>query len=52
MCLERLGNLAIKPRDPTVLIFKADTTTLNQAITFESLETILIPKHLMLLYQR
>lgn len=47
MCLERLGNLAIKSKDPTVLIFKADTTALNQAITFESLKTILIPKHLI-----
>lgn len=46
MCLERLGNVAIKPKNPTVLIFKADTTALNQAITFESLKTILIPKHL------
>lgn len=43
MCLERLGNVAIKPKDPTVLIFKADTTALNQVITFESLKTILIP---------
>ena len=46
MRLERPGSLAFKPKDFTILIFKADIIVLYQAITFESLKTILIPKHL------
>ncbi|XP_010620801.1 nuclear receptor coactivator 4 isoform X3 [Fukomys damarensis] len=41
VCLERLGNLTLKPEDSTVLLFEADTTTLRQTITtFGSLKTI------------
>lgn len=48
VCLERLGSLALKPEDSTVLLFEADTTTLRQTITtFGSLKTIQIPEHLM-----
>ncbi|XP_045293996.1 nuclear receptor coactivator 4 isoform X2 [Leopardus geoffroyi] len=48
VCLERLGNLTLKPEDSTVLLFEADTTALRQAITtFGSLKTIQIPEHLM-----
>ncbi|XP_055986437.1 nuclear receptor coactivator 4 isoform X1 [Sorex fumeus] len=48
VCLERMGNLTLKPEDSTVLLFEADTTTLRQAITtFGSLKTIQIPEHLM-----
>ncbi|XP_036317178.1 nuclear receptor coactivator 4 isoform X3 [Pipistrellus kuhlii] len=48
VCLERLGNLTLKPEDSTVLFFEADTTALRQAITtFGSLKTIQIPEQLM-----
>ncbi|XP_014386205.1 PREDICTED: nuclear receptor coactivator 4 isoform X3 [Myotis brandtii] len=48
VCLERLGNLTLKPEDSTVLLFEADTTALRQAITtFGSLKTIQIPEQLM-----
>ncbi|XP_032168574.1 nuclear receptor coactivator 4 isoform X4 [Mustela erminea] len=48
VCLERLGNLTLKPEDSTVLLFEADTTALRQAITtFGSLKTIQIPEHLI-----
>ncbi|XP_066098882.1 nuclear receptor coactivator 4 isoform X1 [Saccopteryx bilineata] len=48
VCLERLGSLTLKPDDPTVLLFEADTTSLRQAITtFGSLKTIQIAEHLM-----
>lgn len=48
VCLERMGNLTLKPEDSTILLFEADTTTLRQAITtFGSLKTIQIPEHLM-----
>ncbi|KAM8774399.1 nuclear receptor coactivator 4 isoform 4-T4 [Rhynchonycteris naso] len=48
VCLERLGSLTLKPDDPTVLLFEADTTSLRQAITtFGSLQTIQIPERLM-----
>uniref|UniRef100_A0A8C6FFE9 Nuclear receptor coactivator 4 N-terminal domain-containing protein n=1 Tax=Moschus moschiferus TaxID=68415 RepID=A0A8C6FFE9_MOSMO len=47
-CLERLGNLTLKPEDSTALLFEADVTALRQAITtFGSLKTIQIPEHLM-----
>ncbi|OWK07626.1 NCOA4, partial [Cervus elaphus hippelaphus] len=47
-CLERLGNLTLKPEDSTALLFEADITALRQAITtFGSLKTIQIPEHLM-----
>ncbi|XP_065778853.1 nuclear receptor coactivator 4 isoform X3 [Muntiacus reevesi] len=40
-CLERLGNLTLKPEDSTALLFEADITALRQAITtFGSLKTI------------
>lgn len=48
VCLERMGNLTLKPEDSTVLLFEAETTPLRQAITtFGSLKTIQIPEHLM-----
>jgi nuclear receptor coactivator 4 len=47
VCLERPGSLALKPKDLTILIFKADIIVLLQAITFESLKITLIPKHLI-----
>ncbi|XP_021497393.1 nuclear receptor coactivator 4 [Meriones unguiculatus] len=48
LCLERLGSLALKPEDSTVLLFEADTSALRQTITtFGSLKTIQIPEHLM-----
>lgn len=48
VCLERLGNLTLKPEDSTILLFEADTTALRQAITtFGSLKTIQIPEHLI-----
>lgn len=48
VCLERLGNLTLKPEDSTALLFEADTTALRQAITtFGSLKTIQIPEQLM-----
>uniref|UniRef100_A0A673T5C9 Nuclear receptor coactivator 4 n=1 Tax=Suricata suricatta TaxID=37032 RepID=A0A673T5C9_SURSU len=48
VCLERLGNLTLKPEDSTVLLFEADTSALRQAITtFGSLKTMQIPEHLM-----
>lgn len=48
VCLERLGNLTLKPEDSTVLLFEADTTALRKTITtFGSLKTIQIPEHLM-----
>ncbi|NP_001389935.1 nuclear receptor coactivator 4 isoform 6 [Mus musculus] len=48
VCLERLGSLALKPEDSTVLLFEADTSALRQTITtFGSLKTIQIPEHLM-----
>ena len=44
----RLGSLALKPEDSTVLLFEADTSALRQTITtFGSLKTIQIPEHLM-----
>lgn len=48
LCLERLGSLALKPEDSTVLLFEADTSALRQTITtFGSLKTMQIPEHLM-----
>ncbi|XP_075420280.1 nuclear receptor coactivator 4 isoform X1 [Tenrec ecaudatus] len=48
VCFERLGGLALKPEDSTVLLFEADTTVLRQTITtFGSLKTMQIPEHLM-----
>ncbi|KAL1783786.1 nuclear receptor coactivator 4 [Sigmodon hispidus] len=48
LCLERLGSLALKPEDSTVLLFEAGTSALRQTITsFGSLKTIQVPEHLM-----
>lgn len=44
--MERPGSLALKIKDLTILIFKADIIVLHQAVTFESLNTLMIPKHL------
>ncbi|XP_014438620.1 nuclear receptor coactivator 4 isoform X2 [Tupaia chinensis] len=48
VCLERLSSLTLKPEDPSLLLFEADTTALRQKITtFGSLKTMQIPEHLM-----
>ncbi|KFP06748.1 Nuclear receptor coactivator 4, partial [Calypte anna] len=45
VCLERLGNLTLKPEESSILNFEADTSYLRQAITsFGSIKTMVSTK--------